>query len=61
MYVITDAQVQGLKKENWKIKRIKVKIPLFVRNSRGLLTQCGRVWVSTSGGVRHTILEEAHK
>ena len=36
-------------------------IPLFFRDSRGMLTQCDRVWVSVFGGVRHVLLEEEHK
>ena len=59
--LIKEAQVKGLKKENWKTERIRGHIPLFVRDSQGLLTRCGRVWVSITGGVRQTILEEAHK
>ena len=59
--MIKKAQVEGLKRENWKLERIRGQIPLFVWDGRGLLTQCGRVWVPTSGGVRQKILEEAHK
>ena len=47
--------------ENWKAERIKGQIPLFVRDSQGLLTQCGIVWASTSRRVRQTVLEEDHK
>ena len=49
MDLIKEAQVEGLEKENWKIKRIRGQIPLFVRDSRGLLTQYGRVWVTALG------------
>ena len=38
--MIKEAQVEGLKKENWKTERIWGQIPLFVRDSQGLLTQC---------------------
>lgn len=34
---------------------------LFFRDSHGLLTQCGRVWVLVAGGIRHTLLDEDHK
>ena len=54
-------QVEGLKKEKWKVEQIRGLIPLFIRDNQGLLTQCGRVWVPTLGGVRQTVLEEAHK
>ena len=37
--MIKEAQVEGVKKENWK-------------DNRGLLTQCGRVWVPVTRGVR---------
>lgn len=52
MDLIKKAQVEGLRKENWKAKRIRGYIPLFFRDSQGLLTQCGRFWVPTPGGVR---------
>ena len=41
--MIREAQVEGTKKENWKIEKIRGQYPLFVKDSRGLLTQCGRV------------------
>ena len=50
--MIKEAQVEVLKKENWKIERIRGQILLFVQDNRGLLTQCSRVWVPASGGVR---------
>ena len=59
--MIKEAQVKGVKKENWKIEKIRGQYPLFVKDSRGLLTQCGRVWVPVTGGVRQRILEEAYK
>ena len=37
------------------------EIDRFVTDSRGLLTLCGRVWILVSGGIRKTVLEEAHK
>ena len=43
------------------MERIRGQYPLFVKDSRGLLTQCGRVWGPMSGGVRQRLLEEAHK
>ena len=36
--MIKEAQVEGLKRENGKLERIWVQIPLFVRDGRGLLT-----------------------
>ena len=50
--MIKEAQVKRLKKENWKIEKIWGQYPLFVKDSRGLLTQCRRVWVPVTGGVR---------
>ena len=49
------------KKENWKEEMIKVQILLFIRDSWGLLTRCGRVWLSIDSGVRQILLEEVHK
>ena len=59
--MIRGAQVDGAKKENWKSEKIRGQYPLFVKDSRGLLTQCERVWVPLTGGVRQRMLEEAHK
>ena len=61
MDIIKEAQVEGLKKENWKTEHIRGQIPLFFRDSQGLLTRCGRVWVPTFGKVRKKISEEVHK
>ena len=36
--MIKEAHVEGVKKENWKIERIRGQYPLFVRDSQGLLT-----------------------
>ena len=47
MDLIKKAQVEGLKKENWKTEWIRRQVPLFIRDNRGLLTQYGRVWVPT--------------
>ena len=58
---IKEAQVEGLKKENWKTEQIRGKISFFPSDSRELSTQCGTVWVPAAGETRHTILEEAHK
>ena len=43
MDLIKEARAEGLKKENWKTEWIRGHISLFVRDSRGLLTQFGRV------------------
>ena len=59
--MIKDAKVEGVKKDNWKVERIRVSYPLFLKDSCGLLTQCGRVWVQTAGGVRCKILEAGHE
>ena len=47
--MIKKARVEGLERENYKIERIWGQIPLFVRDGRGLLTRCGKVWVPVSG------------
>ena len=59
--MIKKVQVEGFKRENWKEESIWFHILLFVRDYRGLLTQCGRFWLPVSGGIRQTLLEEAHK
>ena len=52
MDMIKKAQIEGLKKENWKTEQIMGHILLFVRDSKGLLMQCGRVWDPIFGCVR---------
>ena len=59
--LIREAQTKGVREENWKTKRIRGEITIFLPGSRGLLTRCSRVWVPVSGGVRQIVLEEAHK
>ena len=50
--LIRKAQVERLKKANWKVERIRGQIFLFIKHCQGSLTQCGRVWVPTTSGVR---------
>ena len=50
--MIKKSQLEGLKRENWNLERIPGQIPLFVRDGRSLLTQCGQVWILASGGAR---------
>ena len=59
--LIREAQDEGFKKENWKQERSRGKIDRFSTDSCRLLTQCGRVWVPDFGGIRQTVMEEAHK
>ena len=59
--LIREAQTEGNREENGKIKRIRGEITKFVLDSRRLLTRCSRVWVLVSGGVKQIMLEEAHK
>ena len=59
--LVRDAQIEGMKPENRKLERIKGESARFVQDSRGLLTRYGRVWVPMTGGVRQTVMEEAHK
>ena len=39
--LIREAQVEGVRKENWKQEKIKGEIATFFMDSRGLLTRCG--------------------
>ena len=52
--------VEGLKKEIWKVEQTRGHISLFLKDSWGLLTLCGRVLDPNTSGVRQTVLEEAH-
>ncbi|KAJ9541969.1 hypothetical protein OSB04_028475 [Centaurea solstitialis] len=42
-------------------ERIRGQMPALVRDSRGLLTRYGRVWVPRAGAAQQTLLDEAHK
>lgn len=55
--LITEAQVEAVKKENWKHERLMGEVDRFPTDSRELLTRYGRVWVPNFGGIRQTILE----
>ncbi|KAJ9561641.1 hypothetical protein OSB04_006801 [Centaurea solstitialis] len=55
------AQEEASQTENQNRERVRGQLPLMVRDSRGLLTRYGRVWVPLSGDARQTLLEEAHK
>ncbi|XP_023731913.1 uncharacterized protein LOC111879681 [Lactuca sativa] len=59
--LIREAQVEGVKKENWKQERISGEIDRFSTDSHGLLIRYGRVWVPDFGGSKQTVLEEARK
>lgn len=59
--LISEAQSVGIKRGNWKKKKIRGHIDRFITESWGLLTQCGRVWVLVSGVVHQALLQEAHK
>ena len=39
--MIKGAQVEGVKKENWKTEKNQGQYPLFVKDNCDLLTQCG--------------------
>ena len=47
--------------ENAKRERVAGDISIFVRDSRGLLTRYGRVWVPFTGGNKRFLMDEAHK
>lgn len=61
MDLIKEAQAEGIKMENWKKEKIRGQIDRFITDSWMLLIQYGGVWVLVSGGVCHTLLEEAYK
>lgn len=47
--------------ENAMRERTSGEIPIFSRDSRGLLTHYGWVWVPYTGGNRQTLMDKAHK
>ncbi|KAJ9541425.1 hypothetical protein OSB04_027931 [Centaurea solstitialis] len=59
--LVRRAQEEASSEENQNKERVRGQLPLMVRDSRGLLTRHGRVWVPFAGGARQTLLEEAHK
>ncbi|KAI3768718.1 hypothetical protein L2E82_19548 [Cichorium intybus] len=59
--LIRKAQVEASKSENQKGERIVGQLAAMVKDSRDLLTCHERIWVPKLGGVRQTLLEEAHK
>ncbi|KAI3505957.1 hypothetical protein L1887_28299 [Cichorium endivia] len=59
--LIRKAQVEASKSENQKGERIVGQLAAMVKDSRELLTCHERIWVPKLGGVRQTLLEEAHK
>ena len=50
--LVRDAQIEGMRPENWKLERIKGESAWFVQDSLRLLTRYGQVWVPISGGVK---------
>ncbi|KAJ9552821.1 LOW QUALITY PROTEIN: hypothetical protein OSB04_016866 [Centaurea solstitialis] len=59
--VVRRAQEEASREENQNGERIRGQMSALVRDSRGLLTRYGRVWVPRAGAARQTLLEEAHK
>ena len=59
--LIKEAQDERVKKENYKNERLMGEVNRFTTDNRGLLTRYGWVWVPDFCGIRHTVLEEAHK
>ncbi|KAI3679919.1 hypothetical protein L2E82_50899 [Cichorium intybus] len=61
--VVADALSRGSKqeRESEKSERIVGQLAAMVKDSRDLLTCHERIWVPKQGGVRQTLLEEAHK
>nr|GEX96301.1 putative reverse transcriptase domain-containing protein [Tanacetum cinerariifolium] len=58
---IKAAQVEALKEDNWKSKRITSYIPHIEDDSRGVKTRQGRIYISFQSHVKDLLLEEAHK
>lgn len=50
--LIEEAQVEGIKERNRNKEKIRGQITNFATGRRGLLNQCGKVWVPVLGGVR---------
>ena len=59
--LIGKAQEEAVLDVNANRERIAGEIPKLDRDSRGLLTRYGRIWVPQLGGNRQILLEEAHK
>ncbi|KAJ9564648.1 hypothetical protein OSB04_000614 [Centaurea solstitialis] len=59
--VVRRAQEEASREENQNGERIRGQLSALDRDSRGLLTRYGRVWVPRAGAARQTLLEEAHK
>ncbi|GJS33586.1 DNA/RNA polymerases superfamily protein [Tanacetum coccineum] len=58
---IKAAQVEALKEENWKSKRIASYIPHLEDDSQGIKTRHGRIYIPFRSHVKKLLLEEAHK
>ncbi|KAJ9544494.1 hypothetical protein OSB04_024201 [Centaurea solstitialis] len=59
--LVLRAQEEASREENQNGERIRGQMAAFIRDSCGLLTRFGRVWVPRAGAARQTLLEEAHK
>ncbi|KAJ9560732.1 hypothetical protein OSB04_005892 [Centaurea solstitialis] len=59
--LVLRAQEEASREENQNGERIRGQMAALVRDSRGLLTRFGQVWVPRAGTARQTLLEEAHK
>ncbi|KAJ9553073.1 hypothetical protein OSB04_017118 [Centaurea solstitialis] len=59
--LVLRAQEEASREENQNGEPIRGQMAALVRDSRGLLTRFGRVWVPRAGTARQTLLEEAHK
>lgn len=58
---IRKAQIEVVKKKNWKRERLMGEIGRFAADRRGSMSRYRRFWVPEFVGIRHTMLEEAHK
>ncbi|GJV39725.1 putative reverse transcriptase domain-containing protein [Tanacetum coccineum] len=54
---IKAAQVEALKEENWKSKRIASYIPHLEDDSRGIKTRHGRIYIPFRSNVKELLLE----
>ena len=57
---IREAQLEVVRPENRKREQLIGQVYEFEKDSHGLMTFRGRIWVPYTGGARHILMEEAH-
>ena len=58
---IQEARVEAVRPKNRKRERVIRKISEFEKDSRGLMTFHGRVWVPYMGGAQRILMEQNHR